>query len=207
MFGYRLSEAARGDVPGILAWTHEELGEAGRLRYESLLVAALRNVASQPNRPRHFLMYRTEPTQVVMGRVLHDPMALARHLDPETPWASWVGAFARVDVEIGSGEPLPSRSGYAGFQEDAHRERLLMARCRHRRAAAPRKPGLQCRTPRAVQPLSRASRPCAATGAPPKLARWSRSHQAPVCTSPPARPFGALRHNRRRLWRCTARAP
>jgi toxin ParE1/3/4 len=45
------SEAAQGDVLGILAWTHEQLGAAARRRYESLVVAALRDVASQPDRP------------------------------------------------------------------------------------------------------------------------------------------------------------
>jgi len=51
MLRYRLSEAAQGDVLSILAWTHEQFGEAARLRYESLIVAALRDVASQPDRP------------------------------------------------------------------------------------------------------------------------------------------------------------
>jgi toxin ParE1/3/4 len=120
MFRYRLSEAAQGDVLDILAWTHDQLGEVARRRYESLVVAALRDVASQPDRPgsvarpelgtgvrswhlrlsrshvrhgvglvrrpRHFLVYRTEPSLVVIGRVLHDAMELARHLDPETSW-------------------------------------------------------------------------------------------------------------------------
>jgi toxin ParE1/3/4 len=120
MLRYRLSEAAQGDVINILAWTHEQFGEAARLRYESLIVAALRDVASQPDRPgslarpelgtdvrswhlrlsrdhvrpgaegvrrpRHFLVYRFEPGLVVVGRVLHDAMELARHLDPDTSW-------------------------------------------------------------------------------------------------------------------------
>jgi toxin ParE1/3/4 len=120
MFRYRLSEAAQGDVFNVLAWTHEQFGEAARLRYESLIVAALRDVASQPDRPgslarpelgsgvrswhlrlsrehmetgagvvrrpRHFLVYRFEPGLVVVGRVLHDAMELARHLDPDTSW-------------------------------------------------------------------------------------------------------------------------
>jgi toxin ParE1/3/4 len=120
MIRYRLSEAAQGDVLSILAWTHERFGEAARLRYESLIVAALRDVASQPDRPgtlarpelgagvrtwhlrlsrdhvkpdvevvrrpRHFLVYRSEPALVVVGRVLHDAMELARHLDPNTSW-------------------------------------------------------------------------------------------------------------------------
>lgn len=120
MFRYRLSEAAQGGVLGMLAWTHEQLGEAARLRHESMIVAALRDVASQPDRPgsivrpelgagvrswhlrlsrahvkpdvevvrrpRHFLVYRAEPALVVVGRVLHDAMELAHHLDPETSW-------------------------------------------------------------------------------------------------------------------------
>lgn len=120
MFRYRLSDAAQGDVLSILAWTHEQFGEAARLRYESLIVAALRDVASEPDRPgslarpelgagvrswhlrlsrdhvkpgvgvvrrpRHFLVYRSEPALVVVGRVLHDAMELAGHLDPDTSW-------------------------------------------------------------------------------------------------------------------------
>lgn len=121
MFRYRLSEAAQGDVLEILAWTYERFGEAARLRYESLIIAALRDVASQPDRPgslarpelgagvrswhlrlsrehpkpgvgivhrpRHFLVYRLQPGLVVVGRVLHDAMELARHLDPDATWA------------------------------------------------------------------------------------------------------------------------
>jgi toxin ParE1/3/4 len=45
MFRYRLSEAAQGDVLDILAWTDEQFGEVARLRYESLIVAALRDLA------------------------------------------------------------------------------------------------------------------------------------------------------------------
>jgi len=123
MFWYRLSEAAQGDVLKILAWTHERFGEAARLRYESLIVAALRDVASQPDRPgslarpelgagvrswhlrlsrehrehskpdmgivhrpRHFLVYRLQTGLVVVGRVLHDAMELARHVDPDASW-------------------------------------------------------------------------------------------------------------------------
>ena len=117
---YRLSDAAQLDVINILAWTHEQFGEAARLRYESLIVAALRDVATQPDRPgsiarpelgagvrswhlrlsrdhvatgaevvrrpRHFLVYRPEPALLVVGRVLHDAMELARHLDPDASW-------------------------------------------------------------------------------------------------------------------------
>lgn len=120
MLRYRLSNTAQADVTDILSWTHEQFGEAARLRYESLIVAALRDVATQPDRPssvarpelgagvrswhlrlswdqagigagvvrrpRHFLIYRFEPALLVVGRVLHDAMELARHLDPDTSW-------------------------------------------------------------------------------------------------------------------------
>jgi toxin ParE1/3/4 len=142
MFRYRLSEAAQGDVLDILAWTHDQLGEAARRRYESLVVAALRDVASQPDRPgsiarpelgagvrswhlrlsrthvrpgmdlvrrpRHFLVYRTEPSLVVIGRV-----ATRRHGVGATSGsrnvlgvAGW--PFARVDVQLDCGELLAS---------------------------------------------------------------------------------------------------
>lgn len=51
MLRYRLSDAAQTDFMDILAWTHEQFGEAARLRYESLIVAALRDAATQPDRP------------------------------------------------------------------------------------------------------------------------------------------------------------
>lgn len=120
MLRYRLSAAAQDDLQGIFAWTQERFGDAARLRYESLVVAALRDVSMQPDRvgsvarpelgagvrswhlrssrerartdsvvvhrPRHFLIYRTEPNLLVVGRVLHDAMELARHLDPASSW-------------------------------------------------------------------------------------------------------------------------
>lgn len=104
----------------ILAWTHERFGHAARLRYESLIVAALRDVATRPDRsgsiarpelgagvrswhlrlsrdhaataadgvrrPRHCLVYRLESPLLVVGRILHDAMELAQHLDPATSW-------------------------------------------------------------------------------------------------------------------------
>jgi toxin ParE1/3/4 len=120
MVRYRLSDAAQADVIDILAWTEEQFSEAARLRYEGLIVAGLRDVAKQPDRPgsivrpelgagvrswhlrlsrdhagkgamavrrpRHFLIYRIEPDLVVVGRVLHDTMELAQHLDVEASW-------------------------------------------------------------------------------------------------------------------------
>ena len=120
MLRYRLSHAAEADVINILAWTDEQFGEAARLRYESLIVAALRDLAEQPDRPgsmarpelgagvrswhlrlsrgraaagagvvrhpRHLLVYRVEPGLLVVGRLLHDVVELARHLDADSSW-------------------------------------------------------------------------------------------------------------------------
>jgi len=118
MLRFRLSQAAQGDVVNILACTDKQLGEAARMRYESLIVAALRDVLTQPDRqgslarpelgsgvrswhlrlspdhirpgagvvrrPRQFLICRFEPALIVVGRVLHDAMELAWHMDPDS---------------------------------------------------------------------------------------------------------------------------
>ena len=43
--------------------------------------------AEAVRRPRHLLVYSFEPTVLVVGRVLHDAMELARHLDSaDTAW-------------------------------------------------------------------------------------------------------------------------
>lgn len=120
MLRIRLSDAAQADVVDILVWTQEQFDAAARTRYESLIVAGLRDVAAQPDRsgsierpelgagvrswhlrlsrnhpgtgavgvrrPRHFLIYRVEFKLLVVGRVLHEAMELAQHLDPETSW-------------------------------------------------------------------------------------------------------------------------
>ncbi|WP_290648935.1 type II toxin-antitoxin system RelE/ParE family toxin [Aquisalimonas sp.] len=51
MARYRLSATARADIIAILAWTHEHFGVTARVRYETLLVTALRDIAHQPTRP------------------------------------------------------------------------------------------------------------------------------------------------------------
>ena len=111
---YRLSAAAQEDIVQILAYTQVSFGEIARIRYERLLIAALRDIAASPERvgsvaraelgngirsyhlrhsrdrartehgivqrPRHFLLYRTTPRIIGIGRVLHDAMELQRHL-------------------------------------------------------------------------------------------------------------------------------
>ena len=117
---YRLSGPARADIVKLLAWTERQFGEAARVRYATLITAALHDVSSQPERvgnvlrpelgegarswhlrlsrerartaagivrrPRHFLIYRIEGDLVVVGRVLHDAMELAQHVDSEASW-------------------------------------------------------------------------------------------------------------------------
>ncbi|SCB49561.1 type II toxin-antitoxin system RelE/ParE family toxin [Rhizobium multihospitium] len=50
MADFRLSAAAQADIVEILAHTHEHFGELARLRYEYLLVTALRDLATDPDR-------------------------------------------------------------------------------------------------------------------------------------------------------------
>nr|WP_313533799.1 type II toxin-antitoxin system RelE/ParE family toxin [Brucella anthropi] len=50
MADFRLSDAAQADIIEILAQTHERFGELARLRYEYLLVTALRDLAADANR-------------------------------------------------------------------------------------------------------------------------------------------------------------
>ena len=48
---YRLSATAEGDIIQILAYTEDRFGEIARRRYEALVVAGLRDIASDPERP------------------------------------------------------------------------------------------------------------------------------------------------------------
>jgi toxin ParE1/3/4 len=48
---YRLSAPAEADIIDLLVYTHERFGDVARQRYEALLVAALRDIAADPQRP------------------------------------------------------------------------------------------------------------------------------------------------------------
>lgn len=48
---YILAPAAEEDIFSILAWTHEHFSEQGRVKYESLLVQAIEDVAENPEPP------------------------------------------------------------------------------------------------------------------------------------------------------------
>jgi toxin ParE1/3/4 len=77
------ARAASADRPGSVA--RPELGANVRswhLRLSRNHVAASDIV----RRPRHFLVFRHEPSLLVVGRVLHDAMELARHLDADSSW-------------------------------------------------------------------------------------------------------------------------
>lgn len=45
-----ISPAAESDILSILAWTHANFGDHARVRYEALLVRAIKDVAENPNR-------------------------------------------------------------------------------------------------------------------------------------------------------------
>jgi toxin ParE1/3/4 len=85
---YRLSAAAEEDIIHLLTYTHERFGEIARRRYEALLVAGLRDIASDPERPgsvarpelgqavrSYHLRHSGERSRIALGRV-HRP----RHL-------------------------------------------------------------------------------------------------------------------------------
>lgn len=50
MAAYRLAQAAKADIVDLLAYTEANFGEIARLRYERLLITALRDIASDPER-------------------------------------------------------------------------------------------------------------------------------------------------------------
>ena len=47
----RLSAVAEADIVSILAWTEDRFGRIARRRYQALLTTALRDIASDPERP------------------------------------------------------------------------------------------------------------------------------------------------------------
>lgn len=63
-----------------------ELGKGVRSWHLRLSRERARTKTGMVRRPRHFLIYRIEGDLVVIGRVLHDAMELAKHLDPEESW-------------------------------------------------------------------------------------------------------------------------
>lgn len=106
----RLADRARVDLQLAIAWSRQTFGEAQAERYRKALQAAVDSLRHAPlgtgtrdradlgpgvrllhmrragQRGRHCLVYRLiEPETVILLRVLHDAMDLARHLPPEGP--------------------------------------------------------------------------------------------------------------------------
>ncbi len=67
MARYVISPAAERDIESILAWTHEQFGREGRLRYEALIVRAILDVADDPERAGS----HTRPEIAVAARTYH----------------------------------------------------------------------------------------------------------------------------------------
>jgi len=76
--------AAQPDRPGSLE--RPELGAGVRSWHLRSSRDHVTPGAGVVRKPRHFFIYRVEPGIVVIGRVLHDAMELARHLAPDASW-------------------------------------------------------------------------------------------------------------------------
>lgn len=48
MADYRLSRHAQSDIESLLEWSHANFGESARRRYQTLIAAALRDIAADP---------------------------------------------------------------------------------------------------------------------------------------------------------------
>lgn len=76
--------AQQPDRPGSIA--RPELGDGVRSWHLRLSRERARTADGTVHRPRHFLIYRPGNEIIVIGRVLHDAMELARHLQGNEPW-------------------------------------------------------------------------------------------------------------------------
>jgi toxin ParE1/3/4 len=110
----RISAGAKADFRAILATSLERWGEDGRVRYRSLLIAAMNELGADPERlmskdcsellpelrsfhvrhvgrdhgvkmPVHVIYYRRARSSIVIVRVLHERMEPAVHLTAATP--------------------------------------------------------------------------------------------------------------------------
>lgn len=76
--------AAQPGRPGSIART--EIGVGVRSWHLRRSMGHADRGADVVRRPRHFLVYRIKPGLLAIGRLLHDSMELARHLDPDPSW-------------------------------------------------------------------------------------------------------------------------
>ncbi|HZW09459.1 MAG TPA: type II toxin-antitoxin system RelE/ParE family toxin [Phycisphaerales bacterium] len=102
----RISAQAWLDIDAVLDWTLQSFGEGQREAYWELILAALADLARDPERARprpeihasartlhiarmgraarHFLLVRiVDPGVVEVGRLLYDGMDISLHLPPE----------------------------------------------------------------------------------------------------------------------------
>jgi toxin ParE1/3/4 len=110
----RLTTAARADYRDVLRWTAEHFGELQATRYQEMLDDALRGLSGGPSIPgvrrrddldpgvlllhvsrgtrkgRHLIAFAVERVgdhqAIVVLRILHDAMDLARHLGLQGEW-------------------------------------------------------------------------------------------------------------------------
>lgn len=64
---YVISPAAERDIESILAWTHEQFGAQGRLRYEALIIRAILDLAADSRRTGS----QTRPEVAIAARTHH----------------------------------------------------------------------------------------------------------------------------------------
>jgi toxin ParE1/3/4 len=103
----RITRRAEADIDAALAWTREEFGVVQEARYRATIEAAIGRLVRGPEAPgsrpvhparpdlrrlhlprpaRRVLIYREAPDGwILVLRILHDSMDLARHLPPDTP--------------------------------------------------------------------------------------------------------------------------
>lgn len=63
-----------------------ELGEGVRSWHLRLSRERARTAIGIVQRPRHFLVYRIQDEQLIIGRVLHEAMELERYVPAGVPW-------------------------------------------------------------------------------------------------------------------------
>jgi len=106
----RLAAEAEGDLVSITRWTSERFGRAQAKAYRDLILESVRLLGNGPEPPqskardditpglrtihvtrrgrrgRHFVCYRTmqDHNIILVVRILHDGMDLARHLPPQS---------------------------------------------------------------------------------------------------------------------------
>lgn len=107
----RLSAAAEADIVSILAWTEDRFGDIARHRYQALLITALRDIASDPERPgsaarpelgpaiRSYHLRHSRERASVLQRVVRTPRHLLLYRTV-TPGVVGVGRILHDAMEL-----------------------------------------------------------------------------------------------------------